>query len=76
MTFAARKKRPLNRVFDAIGFFYPDYPDLTQESKKRRKKMTTKRSKVPMVRHGATPSQASGGGPYRYDECLNYVILT
>jgi hypothetical protein len=26
--FVARKQRRLNRVFDAIGFFYPDYPNM------------------------------------------------
>jgi hypothetical protein len=29
VAFGAQGKRRLNRVFDAIGFFYPDYPRLT-----------------------------------------------
>jgi hypothetical protein len=34
-------------VFDAIGFFYPDYLVMVQVPKKRRKKVTTRRSKIP-----------------------------
>jgi hypothetical protein len=30
MAFGAWKKRLLNRVFDAIGFVYPNYPQMTQ----------------------------------------------
>jgi hypothetical protein len=57
--FAAQKKRRLNCVFHAIGFFYPDYPNLVQDSKKRKKKkVTTKRSKISKIWSGATPSQA------------------
>jgi hypothetical protein len=41
--FAARKRCQLNCVFDAIGFFYPDYPNMIQDLKKRNKrKVTTK----------------------------------
>jgi hypothetical protein len=47
-------------VFDVIGFFYPEYPDMVQDSKKRRKKkVITNHSKIPKIRCGATPSQAS-----------------
>jgi hypothetical protein len=50
MTFAARKKHRLNHVFDAIGFFHPNYPRVVQEAKKNRKQkqvtMTTKRHEV------------------------------
>jgi hypothetical protein len=28
LAFATRKRHRLNRVFDAIGFFYPDYPNM------------------------------------------------
>lgn len=35
LTFAARKKRRFNRVFDSIGFFNPDYPYVIQEAKKK-----------------------------------------
>jgi hypothetical protein len=38
--FGARKTRRLNCVFDAIDFFYPDYPMMVQDSKKRKKKVT------------------------------------
>jgi hypothetical protein len=58
--FAAQKRRRLNHIFYAIGFSYPDYPDMVQDSKKRKKrKVVTKRSKVPKIRSGATPSQTS-----------------
>jgi hypothetical protein len=36
--FRDRKRCQLNRVFDAIDFFYPDYPMMFQDSKKRKKK--------------------------------------
>jgi hypothetical protein len=52
--FAARKRHRLNRVFDAIGFFYPSYPNMVQDSKKRRKKVTTRWSKV-QVQDESTP---------------------
>jgi hypothetical protein len=29
--FASRKRCRLNHVFDAIGLFYPDYPDMIQD---------------------------------------------
>lgn len=35
--FATRKKRQLNHVFDAISFFYPNYPYVVQETKKEKK---------------------------------------
>jgi hypothetical protein len=58
--FAARKRRRLNHVFDAIGFFFPDYPNMIMDSKKRKKrKVKTKQSNVPKIRYEATPSQAS-----------------
>jgi hypothetical protein len=44
----------LNCVFDAIRFFYPD----VQDSKKRKKKVNTRLSKVPKVQAKSTP-QAS-----------------
>ena len=44
--------------FDAIGFFYPDYPNMVHDSKKRKRKVTTKRSKVPKIKAELTP-QAS-----------------
>jgi hypothetical protein len=56
--FWAQKRYRLNRVFDAIGYFYPDYPVMAQDSKKRKKKVTNRRSKVPKVHDGSTP-QAS-----------------
>jgi hypothetical protein len=34
--FGVRKRHRLNRVFDAIGFFYPDYPVMVQVLKKRK----------------------------------------
>jgi hypothetical protein len=50
LTFTTQKKHRLNHVFDAIGFFYPDYPRVVQEAKKKRKqkqtKVTSKRRKV------------------------------
>jgi hypothetical protein len=56
--FVARKRRRLNRVFDAIGFMCPDYPDLTYEAKKRKKKVTTRLSNAPKIKPRATRSQA------------------
>jgi hypothetical protein len=39
---------------------YPDYTNMVHDSKKRKKrKVTTKQSKAPKIRSGATPSQAS-----------------
>lgn len=35
-TFAGQEKRRLNRVFDTIAFFYPDYPRLAQGGRKKR----------------------------------------
>jgi hypothetical protein len=32
--FGSRKKKRLNRVFDAIGFMYPNYRYLSQGQKK------------------------------------------
>jgi hypothetical protein len=54
-SFRARKRRRLNRVFDAIGFFYPDYPIMAQDSKKRKKKVATRHSKVPNIHAGWFP---------------------
>jgi hypothetical protein len=56
--FRARKRHRLNRVFDAIRFFYPDYLVMVQVLKKRKKKVTTRRIKILKVRAGSTP-QAS-----------------
>jgi hypothetical protein len=53
--FGARKRRRLNHVFDAIEFFYPDYPVMVQDSKKRKKKVITRRSKVSKVQAGSSP---------------------
>jgi hypothetical protein len=55
---AARKRRRLNRVFDAIDFFCPDYVDMNQDSKNMKRKITTKWSMVLMIQLGSTP-QAS-----------------
>jgi hypothetical protein len=44
-----RKKRLLNRIFHASGFFYPYYPRVVLETKKRKRrqlKVTTKCHKV------------------------------
>jgi hypothetical protein len=56
--FVARKRCRLNCAFDAIGFFCPDYPNMIQDSKKTKRKVTTKRSKVPKIQAKSTP-QAS-----------------
>jgi hypothetical protein len=52
----------LHRAFVArktIGFFYPGYPDMIQDSKKRKKKkVSMKQSKIPKIKHGSTISQA------------------
>jgi hypothetical protein len=56
--FGARKRCRLNHVFDAIRFFNPDYPVMVEDSKKRKKKVTTRQSKIPKVHAGSTP-QAS-----------------
>jgi hypothetical protein len=48
--------------FDAIGFFYPDYPYAVQETKKRKKqilKVMIKRRKILKVKPETTSSQAS-----------------
>jgi hypothetical protein len=48
-TFEAPKKRRLNHIFHASGFFYPDYPRVVLETKKRKQrqlKVTTKCHKV------------------------------
>jgi hypothetical protein len=47
---AARKKCRLNHVFDAISLFYPG---MIQDSKKRKRKVTTKRSKVSKIKPGS-----------------------
>jgi hypothetical protein len=53
--FAPRKRHRLNHVFDVIGFFYPDYPNMVHDSKKRKRKVTTKQSKVPKIQAESTP---------------------
>jgi hypothetical protein len=55
LTFGARKRCRLNRVSDVISFFYPDYPIMIQDSKKKKKKITTRRSKVLKVQAESTP---------------------
>jgi hypothetical protein len=61
--FATRKKRQLNHVFDAISFFYHNYPYVVQETKKEKKnqmtKVTTKRHKIPKMKPEVMTSQAS-----------------
>jgi hypothetical protein len=56
--FAAQKRQRLNHVFDAIGFFNPNNPNMVQDSKKRKRRVTMKRSKVPKTQSKLTP-QAS-----------------
>jgi hypothetical protein len=56
--FGAQKRHRPNRVFDATRFFYPDYPVMAQDSKKRKKKVTIRRSKVSKLHDGSNP-QAS-----------------
>jgi hypothetical protein len=69
------KKMPTNHVFYAISFLYPDYPDMIQDLKKRKKtKVTTKRSKILKIKSRSTPSQASEKIPV-YSDLLKYVIL-
>jgi hypothetical protein len=45
----------LNHVFDVIGFFYPDYHNMVQDWRKRKRKVTTKRSKVSKIQAESTP---------------------
>jgi hypothetical protein len=52
------KKTSIELRFNTIGFFYPDYPRVVQETKKRKKKVTTKRSKIPKIKPRERPSQA------------------
>jgi hypothetical protein len=52
---AARKRHRLNRVFNDIGFFYPDYPNMVWDLKKRKKKVTTRWSKILKVQVESTP---------------------
>jgi hypothetical protein len=55
--FGARGKRRLNRVFDAIGFVYPDYRFPTRKRGLKRKNapgassVTTKQKKVKVLTH-------------------------
>jgi hypothetical protein len=56
--FGAQKRHRLNRVFDAIEFFNHDYHVMAHDSKKRKKKVTIRRSKVPKIYAGSIP-QAS-----------------
>jgi hypothetical protein len=53
--FGAQKRRRLNRIFDAIRFFYPDYHIMAQDSKKRAKKVTTRQSKFSKIHTGSIP---------------------
>jgi hypothetical protein len=46
-TFGARDKRRLNRVFDVIGFFYPDYCFPAQKQGSKRKMETPSSSAAP-----------------------------
>jgi hypothetical protein len=52
------KKTSIELWFDTIGFFYPNYPRVVQDTKKRKKKVTMKRSKIPKIKLRETPSQA------------------
>jgi hypothetical protein len=56
--FGTRKRSRLNRVFDAIEFFYPDYTVMVEDSKKRKKKVTTRQSKILKVHAGSTPQDS------------------
>jgi hypothetical protein len=50
----------LNCVFDAIDFFYPDYPYAVQETKKWKKQMSkvmTKCRKIPKLKLETTSTQ-------------------
>lgn len=42
IAFSGQEKRSLNRVFEAIGFFYLNYPYLAQGSRERKKKEISK----------------------------------
>jgi hypothetical protein len=54
VTFGSRKKKRLNRVFDAIGFVYPDYCyPLRGRGKKRKTAASTKATAL------ATPDEAA-----------------
>jgi hypothetical protein len=61
----------LNRDFDAISFFYLDYPHVVQELKKRKQKQTKVTMKhckvcVSKKKHKAQTSQASEEGEVKY----------
>jgi hypothetical protein len=64
--FGARKRHQLNRVFDAIGFFYTDYPIMVQDSKKRKKKVTTRRIKIPKVHARSIPQASEEISVYKF----------
>jgi hypothetical protein len=49
LAFGGRGKKRLNRVFDVIGFVYPDY---TYPSRKQRKKRKTATSAISVVPKG------------------------
>jgi hypothetical protein len=85
LAFGAQKRRRLNRVFDTIRFFYLDYVVMAQDLKKRKKKVTTRPSKVLNIHVGSTP-QASEEilenklfFDFGYDYCgfcfINFVLL-
>jgi hypothetical protein len=45
--FGGRGKKRLNKVFDVIGFVYPDYYYPTQRKGKKRKIVTSTTSRTP-----------------------------
>jgi hypothetical protein len=51
----AQKRHRLDRVFDAIGLFYPDYTNMILDSKKMKRKVTMKQSKVLKILAESTP---------------------
>jgi hypothetical protein len=42
-------------VFLMLLAFYPYYPNMIQDSKNRKRKVTTKRTKVPKIQAESTP---------------------
>jgi hypothetical protein len=47
LAFEGRGKKRLNRVFDVIGFVYPDYSYPSQKQRKKRKDVTSTISAAP-----------------------------
>jgi hypothetical protein len=48
--FGARGKKRLNRVFDVIGFVYPDYSYPSRKQGKKRKIATSVTSSTPKLK--------------------------